>query len=551
MRKVNLIPIAGILMGASALMALPATGHAQSITFEEVNPNAQGDGTMSAGVARRLSHGALTLPADDLLKDEADRASAAAAPAAPAGGAADAAAGGSGPAPNAAIVGGHNFAGQNSVNSAPPDMTGAIGPTRYIQTINSIVRIVNRTTHAAIANGTLNQLAGQASTVNSFDPQLHWDNQTNKFYYSMDSIFSSTDHKLSFGFSKTASPANVTSDWCHYQISYGTPFPDYPKMGDSQFFTIIGVNVFNGNSYVGSDILAIGKPTSANITTCPAASSFKFGIKQNILDSTNTRAFTPTPSQQVDNNPTGYVVARNLSLPSTRIWFFNVTRNSTTGNPVFGNARGVTVASYTVPPSATQPTFTQVLDTLDARHTQAVQAINPDRGSIHSFYTQHTVRNGNFAAVRWYEINPATATPTVLRTGLISSTNAHIFNAAISPDRRRAGTATTATFGDSFVEHHNSSSPSIAPRIVAGSSFNGGAVGGFVVVKNGVGGYRDFTCPNSGNRCRWGDYAAATPDPAPTNSGRGMVWGTNMFSGVTSPSAGAANGRTQIFALQP
>src|SRR5688572_28234256 len=131
MRKMNLIPIAGILMGASALVGLPATGNAQSITLTETDPTVQGDGTMSPAAARRLSHGALTLPADDLLKDEADRASAAATPAS---GPADAAAGANAAsAQNAAIVGGHNFAGQNSVNSAPPDMTGAISPTRYIQ----------------------------------------------------------------------------------------------------------------------------------------------------------------------------------------------------------------------------------------------------------------------------------------------------------------------------------------------------------------------------------------------------------------------------------
>ncbi|MGQ0485154.1 MAG: hypothetical protein ACT4SY_07385, partial [Hyphomicrobiales bacterium] len=224
-----------------------------------------------------------------------------------------------------------------------------------------------------------------------------------------------------------------------------------------------------------------------------------------------------------------------------------------TGFPIFGTARGVTVTAYTFPADATQPTFTQRLDTLDARPTTAVQARNPDRGTF-SFWTQHTIANGALSAVRWYEINPVPATPVVLRSANIQNTTSFFYNAAISPDRRRDGA--TLQFGDSFVVEYNVSGSlsGISPRIVAGSSFSGGAVS-FLLVKNGVGPYRDFTCVPAGSTCRWGDYSAATPDPRPpatrTRLDRGEVWGTNQFSGVLSPPSGGVNWRTQIFALQP
>jgi hypothetical protein len=110
-------------------------------------------------------------------------------------------------------------------------------------------------------------------------------------------------------------------------------------------------------------------------------------------------------------------------------------------------------------------------------------------------------------------------------------------------------------FGDSFVIQYSVSSSTISPRIVAGSSFSGGALS-FLLVRNGVGPYRDFSCPNAGDPfCRWGDYSGATPDPLPprnrTRLDRGAVWGTNQFSGVANPSAATANWRTQIFNLQP
>ena len=50
---------------------------------------------------------------------------------------------------------------------------------------------------------------------------------------------------------------------------------------------------------------------------------------------------------------------------------------------------------------------------------------------------------------------------------------------------------------------------------------------------------------------RWGDYSAATPDPRPIIAGRGVVWGTNQYSGLVNPPAGGVNWRTQIFATEP
>ena len=550
-----------LLLGAAAtLLILPMAAHAQRAgdpvgTIEAANPRLRGDGTMSAAAAAAMARGALRLDADVAGKRAANRAAAGAAERplmpselGPVGGRRKA---------NAPIVvGALSFAGQTDSGGTPPDTTGAIGTTRFIQLVNRRFGIYNRSTGALISSGTLNTLAGLASTVNSFDPQIIWDATTNRFYYVMDSVFSASNNKLAFGFSRTSSPSNGTTDWCHYTYTPldAARFPDYPKLGDSRYFIIIGVNSFKP-SFVGSDLIAISKPPSGS--TCPLE-IFKAGTVLNLRDTTNAQVFTPVPANQVDLSSTGYVVARNGGLPSTRLWFFNVTRNSSTGFPIFGGPRGVTVASYTVPPDATQPPnnppfgYNPVLDTLDARPTQAVQAINPDRGTF-SFWTQHTIASGSFAAVRWYEINPVPAIPLILRTANVASGSAHLFNAAISPDRRVQGR--TSQFGDSFVVEYSVSSSTIDPRIVSGSSFSGGALS-FLLVKGGVDTYRDFSCPSSGDPfCRWGDYSAATPDPAPPSSrprlDRGAVWGTNQFSGVLNPSAATANWRTRIFNLQP
>ncbi|MEJ0096324.1 MAG: hypothetical protein WDN46_23845 [Methylocella sp.] len=135
-------------------------------------------------------------------------------------------------------------------------------------------------------------------------------------------------------------------------------------------------------------LFAISKPPPG--TACPDANTFKAGGTSFLVDSDNNQVVSPTPAIQTDASATGYVVARSGPLPSTELWFFNVTE-AANGDPVFGAARGVTVASYDVPADASQPTFTQVLTTIDARPNQAVQAIDP-RTNTFSFWTEQTHR---------------------------------------------------------------------------------------------------------------------------------------------------------------
>src|SRR5262249_6949274 len=220
------------------------------------------------------------------------------------------------------------------------------------------------------------------------------------------------------------------------------------------------------------------------------------------------------------------------------------------GNPLFGPARSVTVGTYDIPAHASQPGVAQVLDTLDARNTQAVQAIDPRFGKF-AFWTQQTIKSGTVSAVRLLELDPTAPAVAVKRSLQISASNTFLFNAAISPDRRHD--VAISAFGNSFVIEYNVSSKvnNINPRIVAASSVNGGPLSFFNPVKGGVGPYKDFSCKTPGSVCRWGDYSGATPDPRPTITGSGEVWGTNQFSGVLNPPTTVANWGTEIFALKP
>jgi len=567
-----------VLMGAVSALSIPALAFMPSwvnaqqtpgglrVTLKAADPGEKGTGKLGRAAAEAIARGPLVprkaaaeakAAANTAVKKAAASGALKAKPGdlAPVGGAAGAE-GASSPAPLApTVVAGLNTPGLGNPatnTSSPPDTTGAIGTTRYIQLVNSLAGIFNRTTGALIAGGTLNQLAGLNPSVFSFDPQIIWDAQTNRFYYVMVSIFSGTDNRLSFGFSRTASPTNLTTQWCHYTIAFGERFPDYPKLGDSRYFAIIAANNFDGfGPYLGSSVVAISKPPAG--TFCPPATSFKSGESSFLVDANGNQVFTPVPSNQIDTWPVGYVITSTFGVPATALWFHNVGRNPANGFPVFGaTGRRVNVDPYSVPPNATQPVVGQVLDTLDGRNTQAVQAIDPARGTF-SFWTQHTIRSspgGIASGVRWYELNPVSNPPTVLRDGTIQAEPFFLFNAAISPNR--SVNSVQSLFGESFVIEYNvSGAAGIFPRIVAGSSVNGGALQ-FLLVRNGAGPYIDFTCPFAGTICRWGDYSGATPDPvALVGDNTALIWGTNQFSGVVDPSPSAANWVTRIFAVRP
>src|SRR4051794_6853797 len=225
------------------------------------------------------------------------------------------------------IVDGRSFAGLTDRlnNLSPSDATGAIGPTRFIQLVNARFGIYARDGKQPLATGDLTQLAGVARDVFVFDPQIIWDPAARRFYYVIDSIYGGpADNCLQVGFSRTDSPASA-ADWCHYQIRYGKEFPDFPKLGDSGAYGLIGVNVFaNTSPYALSRraaLIAIRKPPAGR--DCPAETSFSGGVAKDLRDADGRQGFTPVPANQVDAAPDGYAGAISRDLPSNRPWLFS------------------------------------------------------------------------------------------------------------------------------------------------------------------------------------------------------------------------------------
>jgi len=444
-----------------------------------------------------------------------------------------------------------NWAGQRDTTVAPSDSTGAIGTTRYVELVNAKAAVYSRTSNTPTAAASLLQLTGCATTActdNVFDPQVIWDPGTNRFFYAADDIVSSTQNLLDIGFSTTATPTLSASSWCRYSLNFGSNFPDYPKLGDTKDFQLIGVNEFSGSSFAGSHIAWLSKPPSG--TACPAPSTFKAGVSGTLKNANGTAAFTPVPASQTDTSSTGWAVARPASIPSggaTFLTVFKVTRSATGTATIPATGTSVPVSAFQVPASAPQPGTTDKLDTLDARNTQAVSAVDPGHGGVTALWTQHAVFGGAGSQVRWYEINPATHS--LIQHGTLTRASSFIFDGAVSPDRRVSGA--TSMFGGDMVIDVVQSSLTTLPAIKAASKIGPNPVSSLSQIAASGAADTGFDCIMSGGLCRWGDYAAATPDPAaPATAATGQVWGSSMLA-ASGGSISSSGWTTRNFAIKP
>lgn len=449
-----------------------------------------------------------------------------------------------------------SFQGTYQSSLTPPDTTGAIGPDRYIETVNTQYAIYART-GTQITSASLSSLTGVPGGLFGYslsDPQMMWDAKTQRFYYSAvyyDAFLS--DNGLAVGWSKTATPRS-SSDFCQYVIGFGSDLPDYPKLGDSADFLLYGYNLFSdaASTYAGSEITALNKPPAGS--TCPSSSAFLAHTTSALHNANSSLAATPVPANLVDDaNGTGYVVANaDLSTVSSAnfVSVYQVTTNGvdSSGRPVpaFSGPTTVTVDSYSMPASAPQKGSLYLLDTLDGRFEAAVAAVDPSKGNKLAIWTAHAVATIDGSAVeeRWYELDPNATTP--LQAGSVSASPLFIWNGAVSPDRANNGTS--ASFGDSMAMSVSTSSTTTYPAIQLVWKKAGATQSALTNLVQATGPGVDFSCADTGT-CRWGDYSGASPDPAATGAA-GKVWLGNQYN-LANGSTSSTAWRTWLFGATP
>lgn len=117
-----------------------------------------------------------------------------------------------------------NFVGASAAESGflPPDPTGAVGPDHYVHSVNSLVKIFDKTGNLVLGPVSLSSFLGNGS--NNGDPIVLYDQLADRWVVSE---FGAGSNSLSIGVSETSDPTGSYNVW-----DYSFPgFPDYPKYG--------------------------------------------------------------------------------------------------------------------------------------------------------------------------------------------------------------------------------------------------------------------------------------------------------------------------------
>ncbi len=430
------------------------------------------------------------------------------------------------PAPLLNILGiGQGFTGPQgafTVNSAPPDTNGAVGPNHYIQIVNSDFAIFNKTGTTLYGPVPINTLwtgfGGGCQTNNDGDPIVVYDRIADRWVISQFSV-STTPYLQCVAVSQTADP---TGAYNRYAFSYGTSFNDYPKMGVWPDAYYVTYNMFNGSgtAYLGAKICAFDR---TRMLAAQAATQQCFDT------STAFGGLLPSDLDGASLPPAGapnYILSLGSAADRLALWKFHVDW-TTPANSTFLGPTTLAVAAFgeacgggtCIPQSGT----TQRLDSLADRLMYRLAYRN--YGDHEALVTNHSVTAGAAVGVRWYEIRSPGTTPTIFQQGTYAPDANYRWMGSLAMDRD----------GDMALGFSVSSS-TLHPEIRYTGRLSGDALGAMTQGESTI-----MAGPGSqtgSSLSRWGDYSAMQIDPSDDCT----FWYTTEYL----PANGAFNWSTRI-----
>ncbi len=177
--------------------------------------------------------------------------------------------------------------------SIPPDTTGAVGPNHLMTTLNTQVRIQNKS-GVTLSTVSLNSFwSPVGGSPDAFDPRVTYDPYSNRWIISSGADSGLSSSSILVGVSQTSDP---TGTWFLYKVDVdsGNAFSaDYPTLGFNKDWIVVSVNMFPnnlGNSYVNIYVF--------NKTNLYAGGT---GL-HTFLQDTSGAGFTLSPAVTYDNS---------------------------------------------------------------------------------------------------------------------------------------------------------------------------------------------------------------------------------------------------------
>ena len=431
------------------------------------------------------------------------------------------------PSPIATFEGMGSGLGGFTVQSAPPDTDGDVGPNHYIQIVNSGVTIFNRTgtpvlgpvlTRTFFAN--FNNSACQ--NTNDGDGVVRYDRISNRWVISQFSVNGGNGPFFQcIAVSTTPDPLGT---YTRYQFSFNA-FNDYPKMGlwpDAYYFTY---NLFPNNVFGGARVCAVDRVKMVAGDPTATQQCFDTSNQFGALLAADLDGATLPPAGEPN-----ILVA--LDTTALDVWKFHVDFTTPANSSMTGPVM-VPIAAYTPlcngGTCVVQPGTTNRLDSLADR---LMNRLVYRRFSDHeALLVSHAVTAGTSGGVRWYELRlPATCTATICNPPTISQQGTYAPDAAFrwmsSMAFDQAG-----NIGMGFTTSSSTINPSVryTGRLV-GDPINTMGQGESTLIAG--------TGSQTGNLTRWGDYSSMNIDPTDDCT----FWYTQEYMGAS----GSFNWRTRV-----
>lgn len=300
----------------------------------------------------------------------------------------------------------------------PPDENGDVGPTYYIQVVNTSIGIFDKATGARVAAFAFDafmrqgQFGNLCDTDNFGDPVVLYDSFDDRwiitdFAFQQDrsgNVINPPGNFQCFAVSKSGDP--VSGGWNYYSINTSGGLGDYPKFGVWPDGIYMSANMFDyaaSGHYQNPRVYAFNKTQMYAGAATFQVVQFDAPSADFTLLPSDARLQTGTPTPGSPN----YFISTWEYLNALTVYKFHVDWDHISLSTFTGPdipSTGSSWPNQSVPNAAT-PVSGYSLDTLSVRAMARNQYTN--LGGAESLWTTHTVRRASngFATPRWYQVN--------------------------------------------------------------------------------------------------------------------------------------------------
>ncbi len=436
--------------------------------------------------------------------------------------------------------------GAYTVQSAPPDTTGAIGRTQYVQWVNSSFAVFDKTSgnavYGPVAGNTLwTGFGGKCETQNDGDPIVQYDKAADRWVMTQFAVPTGGPFFECVAVSQTS---DATGAYNRYAFQY-SGFNDYPKLGvwpDAYYITF---NMFStSNAFTGTKVCAYDR---AAMLAGRAATQqcVDLGVNYGGVLPADLDGSTPPPAGSPN-----YLIS--VGTNNLNFWKFKVDWATPSNTRVTGPT-AIPVAAFNAACGGgtciPQPGTTQQLDSLADR--MMFRFAYRNFGDHESLLASHSVQAGTTAsAVRWYEIRNPSGTPTIYQQSSYAPDSTSRWMGSVAMDKQ-----------GNMAAGYSVSSSTVKPSLRYATRLATDAINTLSNETTIVAGNGSQLPSGTKALSRWGDYTHMSIDPVDDctfwytgqylKANGSFNWSTRITSFKLPSCGGVVVGTPLAFGTQP